>query len=31
MGTLVSEQIVKNDFPSDGLVLTYDDIKMGNP
>ncbi len=24
-----SEQIVKNDFPSDGLVLTYDDIKYG--
>lgn len=24
-----SEQIGKNDFPSDGLVLTYDDIKYG--
>lgn len=28
--TRYSEQIKHNDFPSDGLVLTYDDIEYGN-
>lgn len=26
-----SSQVVKNDFPSDGLVVIYDDIAYGNP